>query len=321
MLINCAVYADGNKLEDIGIDEVAAHLGSTDRFVWVALLDPTDQELEQAQALFGLHELAIEDVRHGQQRPKVEEYGAVLYTVMHTLGLHQGQPGIGEVHVFAGPDFVLSVRLHSNQALLGVRERCEREPELLRLGPAFVLYALMDAVVDRYFPVIDGLESELEAIEDQIFVKAAARNNVERLYELKRKFGCVRHAVSPLLDAVGKLYSGRVPPLVAHTEPYFRDIADHLQRIHGSLDASREAINTAIQVNLSMVTIEDGEVTKRLAAWAGIFAAATALVGVWGMNFEVMPELKWRYGYPMALLAIVGTCSFLYWRFKRIGWL
>jgi len=184
-----------------------------------------------------------------------------------------------------------------------------------------VFYALMDAVVDRYFPVIDAMEDELDAIEDQIFQPGSARQNIERLYALKRRVSVVRHAVEPLMESTGKLHGGRVPPVCARSQDYFRDVYDHLVRSNATLEVLRETITTAIQVNLSMVTIEESETTKRLAAWAGIFAVATAFVGVWGMNFEFMPELKWRWGYPLALALMVAVCGTMYWRFRRSGWL
>ena len=321
MLINCAAYVRGDKLGDIPLNAIPDYLARPGCFVWVALRDATPEELTQMQRLFGLHDLAVEDARHGHQRPKVEEYGDSLFTVVHTLEGQASDPQVGEVHVFTGPNFVLSVRNRSQRPLLGVRERCEREPQLLRLGPAFVLYALLDAIVDRYFPLIEDLEPELDGIEEQIFVKGAGRSNIERLYDLKHRLGVVKRAVAPLLDALGKLYSGRVPALVVDTEDYFRDVADHLARINATIDGLRDTIGTAIQVNLSMVTIEEGEVTKRLAAWAGIFAVATAFVGVWGMNFEYMPELHWRWGYPLALATIASVCGLLYWRFRKAGWL
>ena len=322
MLINCVVYQEGQRLADIDVADIGEHVGQADRFVWVALRDATDAELEQMQREFGLHELAIEDARHGHQRPKVEEYGDTLFVVLHTLELDALDAlRIGEVSIFAGRNFVLSVRNRSQHSLLGVRERCEREPEHLRLGSGFVLYALMDAVVDRYFPIIDALESELESIESQIFVRGAARENIEHLYALKQRITTVKHAVNPLLEHTGKLWSGRVPRVCEGHREYLRDVYDHLIRINASLDTLRETIGTAIQVNLSMVTIEESETTKRLAAWAGIFAAATAFAGIWGMNFEQMPELKWRFGYPIALGLIVSVCGLLYWRFRRAGWL
>lgn len=322
MLINCVVYQDGKKLADIDVDDISDYVVKPDCFVWVALRDATDAELSKMQEEFGLHDLAIEDARHGHQRPKVEEYGDTVFAVMHTIEFGPlDELRTGEVNVFVGPNFVLSVRTRSQQGFFGVRERAEREPHLLRHGAGFVFYALMDAVVDRYFPIIEALESELEAIEGQIFERGSMRSNIERLYALKQRITTVKHVVAPLLESTGKLTMGRVPMACESTREYFRDVFDHLARINATLDTLRETIGTAIQVNLSLATIEESETTKRLAAWAAIFAVATAFVGVWGMNFEHMPELKWAWGYPLALGAIAGSCSFMYWRFKRAGWL
>ncbi|MDQ2990960.1 MAG: magnesium and cobalt transport protein CorA, partial [Pseudomonadota bacterium] len=249
------------------------------------------------------------------------EYGDSLFAVMQTVELDAGKMVVGEVDVFVGPNYVLSSRLHATQGFLGVRERAEREPHLLAQGSAFVLYALMDAVVDRYFPVVDMLETELETIEDRIFIRGSQRANIERLYELKSKVLLLRHAVMPLMEGVGRLYGGRVPAICMDTQEYFRDIHDHLYRIAGTLDTMRDTISTAIQVNLSMVAIDESEVNKRLAAWAAIFAVFTAFAGVWGMNFKVMPELEWKYGYVAAVALMFGVCGYLYWRFKKSGWL
>ncbi len=321
MLINCVAYQNGVKLADLPVEEVSDYLERKDCFVWVALRDTTDAELEKMQEEFGLHDLAIEDASHGHQRPKIEEYGDTLFVVMHLVEVINAELAVGEISVFVGRNFILSIRNRSNPHFLGVRERCEREPELLRLGAGFVLYALMDAVVDRYFPVIDDLESQLETIEERLFDKGASLKNIEQLYELKRKVVVLKHAVMPLMETTGKLYGGRVPPVCATTQEYFRDVYDHLTRINATIDAMRDTISTAILVCQSTVSIEQNEVNKRLAAWAGIFAVATAFAGIWGMNFEHMPELKLEYGYPLALLLIAATCGFLYYRFKRSGWL
>jgi magnesium transporter len=322
MLINCVAYHDGTKLADIPIAQISDYLAKPGCFVWVALRDASDDELTVMQDEFDLHDLAVEDALHGQQRPKIEEYGKSVFAVMHLVEYSPtDELRLGEVHVFAGPNFVLSVRNSSTQGFLGVRERCEREPEMLRQGSGFVLYALMDAVVDRYFPLVEAMEGELETIEGQIFDRGAARANIQRLYELKHKVTTLRHAVAPLLDSIGKLYGGRVPQVCAASTEYFRDVADHLARLQTAIDTIRDTIGIAIQVNLSMVTIEESEVTKRLAAWAGIFAVATFFVGVWGMNFEFMPELKSPWGYPAALALIASTCALMYWRFRRVGWL
>ena len=321
MLLNCIVYQKGAKLADVPVADISDYVGRHDCFVWVALRDADDAELLQMQQEFGLHELAVEDARHGHQRPKIEEYGDSIFAVVHTLELIDGQVSVGEVNIFVGANYVLSVRNRSTRTLLGVRERCEREPHLLKHGSGFVFYALMDAVVDRYFPLIDELETELEDIEANIFTTRATRENLQRLYELKAKITVIRHAVVPLMEAVGKLHSGRVPKVCGNSEHYFRDVFDHLARINAALDRSRETIATAIQVSLSMVSVEQSEIGKRLAAWAGIFAVITAFVGIWGMNFRHMPELDWRYGYPAALALIALVSGFLYRRFKRAGWL
>ena len=321
MLINCVAYQNGIKLRDLPVEEISDYVTHPDCFVWVALLDATHEELVKMQEEFNLHPLAVEDAHHGHQRPKVEEYGDSLFVVMHLLDMVEGELKIGEVNVFVGKNYVLSVRNHSSHDFLGVRGRCERESHLLQHGSGFVLYALMDAVVDRYFPIIDELDIELEAIEEIIFTKGKARSNIERLYELKRKITMLKHAVTPLMEASSKLSGGRVPQVCIKHEAYFRDVYDHLVRINASLDGIRDTVGTAIQVNLSMVAIEESEVNKRLAAWAGIFAVATAFAGIWGMNFKSMPELDWASGYPTALVVIALTCGVLYYRFKRAGWL
>jgi magnesium transporter len=321
MLINCVVYQEGRKLRDIAVEEISDYVSRPDCFVWVALKDAEPSELEKMQEEFDLHELAVEDAHHGHQRPKIEEYGDSLFAVVKTVELVDGELNVGEVDIFVGKNYVLSTRNRSQQGFLGVRARCEHDPDHLKKGSAFVLYALMDAVVDRYFPLIEELEGELETIEDQIFTKASQRANIERLYQLKRKMVILKHATGPLMEAVGRLYGGRVPALCANTQEYFRDVYDHLYRINASIDSIRDTIGTAIQVNLSMVTIDESEVNKRLAAWAAIFAVATAFVGIWGMNFASMPELQWKYGYPAALVFIATICGYLYFRFKKSGWL
>jgi len=323
MLVNCVVYEHGNKLADIPVSRIGDYLSLPDCFVWVALHDATEEELLEVQSAFSLHPLAVEDARHGHQRPKVEEYDNSLFAVMHLL-----EPDaqdklalcVGEVDVFVGTHYLVSVRSRSAHGFVEVRERCQREPELLRNGPGFVLYALMDAVVDRYFPIIDAFEVELETIEQRIFTKGAARDNIRRLYELKQRLTVLKHAVAPLLEGAGKLHGGRVPQICIGSQEYFRDVVDHLGRINATIDSIRDTIGTAISVNLSMVTIEDNDVTKRLAAWAAIFAVCTSFAGIWGMNFKHMPELEWEYGYWIALVVIAAFCGYLYYRFRRAGW-
>ncbi len=320
MLINCASYLNGKKIADIEIEHISDYLANKDSFVWVALLDPTVDEIMKMKEEFDLHPLAVEDALTGHQRPKIEEYGNSLFAVIQVLK-YDDDIVVGELDIFAASDYVLSVRNRSDVTFLGVRERCEQEPQLLRQGSGFVLYALIDAVVDRYFPIVERLELELENIEETLFDGRYTKSNIERLFALKRKVMVVKHAVSPLMEAVGKLSSGRVPPICANSTEYFRDILDHLTRINSVIESIRDAIGTAIQVSLSAIALEQNNIQKRLASWAAIFGVATAFAGIWGMNFEQMPELKWDLGYPVAVVIIVTACSFLYWRFKRSGWL
>ncbi len=321
MLINCVAYQNGVKLADLAVEEISDYLDRNDCFVWVALRDTTDDELDQMQEEFRLHDLAVEDARHGHQRPKIEEYGDTLFVVMHLIEIDGSELSVGEISIFVERNFVLSIRNRSKQSFLGVRERCQRQPELLRLGSGFVVYALMDAVVDRYFPVIDDLESQLESIEERLFDKGGALANIAQLYELKRKVMVLKHAVMPLMEATGKLYGGRVPPVCSSTQEYFRDVYDHLVRINSTIDAMRDTISTAIMVSQSTVAIEQNAINKQLAAWAAIFAIATVFTGIWGMNFKLMPELQWEYGYPVAMFIIIVVCGILYRHFKRSDWL
>jgi magnesium transporter len=321
MLVNCAVYENGRKIADIPKEEIHLHLGKPGRFVWVALREPTPEELEEMRKEFDLHELAVEDALHGHQRPKLEEYGDCVFAVMNTVELEGEELIVGEIDVFVGADYVLSVRKRTKAGFLNVRGRCEREPELLKAGPGYVLYALMDTVVDRYFPVIDKLEEDLEKIEDRIFQGEPARENVEALYGLKRKLMVLRHAVAPLHEAVGKLYGGRVPEVVAGVQDYFRDIYDHLFRINQSIDSLRDMLTTAISVNLSLITVHENETMKRLAAYAALVAIPTMVAGIYGMNFEFMPELHWRFGYPVTLAVMALADGYLLYRFKKTGWI
>ena len=321
MLVNCVAYQDGRKLADITIADISEYVVRPECFVWVALKDPDAAELAEMQSEFDLHELAVEDSRHGHQRPKIEEFGNSLFAVLHNPELAQDELNVGEVDIFIGPNYILSVRNNVEQGFAAVRERCEREPELLKHGSGFVFYALIDAVVDRYFPVLDKLEVELEQIEERIFSSTTQRANIEALYALKRKLMKLQYAVVPLLEGVGKLYGGRVPQVCIGLSEYYRDISDHLIRIQQSITSLREMVITAISVNLSMITLHENQTTKQLAAYAALIAVPTLIAGVYGMNFEHMPELKWLFGYPIALALMLGIDMYLHRRFRKAGWL
>jgi magnesium transporter len=321
MLINCVAYQDGKRLAEISPREIHSYVSRPDCFVWVALRDASDAELAEMQEEFDLHPLAVEDARHGHQRPKVEEYGDSLFAVIQTIEQDGDELRVGEVDVFVGPNYVLSVRHRSERGFAEVRARCEREPELLRHGSAYVLYALMDAVVDRYFPLIDALEAQLEQIEERIFAGGAARAQVEALYGIKQKLVTLKHAVAPTLEATGKLYGGRVPQVCAGMGEYFRDVYDHLSRLNQSIDSIRDMVTTAMTVHLSLTTMQENETTKRLAAYGALVAVPTMIAGVYGMNFEQMPELRWGLGYPVTLLLMASIDVYLFYRFRKTGWL
>ena len=321
MLVNCVAYQEGTKLSDIPKESISEYVKRPDCFVWVGLKDPTQDELEEMREEFGLHELAVEDARHGHQRPKIEEYGNSLFAVLQTIEIKEDELVVGEVDIFVGPNYILSVRLHSERGFADVRARCEREPHLLKHGAAYVFYALMDAVVDRYFPILDALESELEQIEEQIFLRNTARSNIEALYALKRRLMTLKHAVDPLMEAVSKLYGGRGPPICSGMGEYFRDVFDHLQRLHATIEGIRDMQTTAIQVNLGMISLNETEVTKKLAGWAAIIAVPTMIAGIYGMNFKHMPELEWSLGYPVSIAIMAAIDFWLYFQFKKIKWL
>jgi magnesium transporter len=321
VLINCVAYQNGRKLADIPVGQIHLFVNEPDCFVWVALADPAPAELEAMQKEFGLHELAVEDARHGHQRAKIEEYSESLFVVLQMIEPSDDELNIGEVAIFVGKNYVLSVRSRGRRGFTDVRERCEREPELLRHGSGYVLYALMDAVVDRYFPVLDALERQLESIEERIFANQTTRGNVEDLYELKRKLMILKHAAEPLLDATARLFGGRVPQLCAGLQEYFRDVYDHLLRLNQSIDSERDMITTAISVNLALITIQENEVTKRLAAYAALVAVPTMIVGVYGMNFDYMPELRSPWGYPATLGVMAAIDAYLFYRFRKARWL
>jgi magnesium transporter len=317
MLINCAAYQDGKKLADIPVGQIHLFVNEPGCFVWVALKDPEPAELEVMQKEFGLHELAVEDAQHGHERPKVEEYGQSLFVVMQMVENGGEDLNVGEVCIFVERNYVLSVRHRARQGFTEVRKRCETEPELLRHGSAYVLYA----VVDRYFPVLDAIETELEQVEERIFARQTERASIEALYGIKQKLMTLKHATEPLLEAMSRLHGGRVPPLCLPLQDYFRDVSDHLVRLNQSIDSLRDMATTAISVSLSLVSLQENEVVKRLAAYGALVAVPTMIAGVYGMNFNHMPELHWIYGYPVTLISMAVIDLYLIYRFRKAKWL
>jgi magnesium transporter len=325
MLIDCAAYVNGVRQRPLDIEAISDFLDSnppSGAFVWVALFEPDAAMLGKMQEEFGLHELAIEDTNRGSQRPKLEEYGSTLFLVLHTIE-QRGEEFIdGELHVYASERFVLTVRHRSNIDFRGVRAELEREPEFMALGAGTAIHALVDQVVDRLFPLIENLEDRLDAIEETIFAQATDRRAAaEKIYDLKRDTNCLRRAVTPLVEVCERLLTHKHSMFREPLRPYFRDVLDHITRIDESLDSLRDMENSATQTNLSLITLQESEVTKKLAGWGAIFMVPTIVGAIYGMNFKRMPELDWAFGYPFALALMVLGSVALWWFFRRIKWL
>ena len=322
-VINCASYAHGVRVANVEIADISEELKHEDRFVWVGLFEPDEQLLREIQEEFGLHDLAIEDAHSAHQRPKLEQYGDSLFVVLRTAHL-AGEPQhveFGETHVFVGPRYVVSVRHGSLKSHVGLRARCEASQHLLAKGPGFVLYALMDFVVDQYCPILEELEEKVVELEEVVLDEKFIQQTTSRIYYLKRELLSIKRAVSPLVDISSRLMRFDLDLIPEDTKPYFRDVYDHAMRINEMADTLREVLATALDANLSVISVSQNKDTKRLAAWAAIIAAPTAIAGIYGMNFQFMPELGWRYGYEEILVVMAVLCCGLWVGFKRSGWL
>lgn len=321
MIVDCAEYCEGKRVAKVDVSRVNEVLKKPNRFIWIGMQEPDDIMLKTVQKEFGLHDLAIEDALRAHQRPKIESYADTLFVVLRTVQMKQGSVELGETHFFVGHNFIISVRHGSSIAYVDVRARCESTPHLLSKGPAFALYALMDAIVDQYFPVINALEDDLTEIEENIFHEKLRRDNTAKIYYLKRQLLDVKRSVSPLIDICNRLMRFDLKFIDEETKPYFRDIYDHAVRINEMVDNSRELLSAALEANLSMISISQNEVAKRFAGWAALIGVPTMIAGIYGMNFPNMPELRWEWSYPVVIVGTIGICLFLYVRFKRSGWL
>jgi magnesium transporter len=321
-VVNCAAYSDGRRVANVEINNISEVLKQPDRFVWIGLHAPGTEMLKRIQQEFGLHDLAIEDAHRAHQRPKVESYDETLFIVLRTAQMN-AEHGIefGETHFFLGSNFIITIRHGSSIPYTEVRTRCESTPHLLKKGPGFALYAVMDAIVDQYFPVIDGLEQKLTALEELIFDEKLKRQTTAKIYELKRQLLDLKRAVSPLIDICNRLMRFDLKLIDEETRPYFRDVYDHAIRINEMIDNARELLSTALEANLSLISISQNDVAKRFAGWAAILGIPTMIAGIYGMNFKFMPELEMRLGYPVVLGSTFALCIVLYLFLRRSGWL
>ena len=323
MIVDCAVYEHGKRQTGkMSLQEAANACRRDGAFVWLGLYEPADDEFEAVSSEFGLHPLAVEDAIHAHQRPKLEVYDETLLVVLKPVRYIDRDEVVetGEIALFVNPEFVISVRHGNPSPLKEVRTRLERDPELAALGPGAVLYSIVDRIVDDYEPVVEGLTIDVQEVEEQVF-SSGRHNPAERIYYLEREVLGFRRAVEPLVPALERLATRPFTVIQPQLQPYFRDVHDHLLRVNTQVEQFRDLLSTALGANLTQVSVRQNEDMRRITAWVAIAAVPTAVAGIYGMNFEHMPELRWEFGYPMVLILIASICVYLYWRFRRAGWL
>lgn len=320
-VVAAAVYAGGKRLENIDIDHAGDWAKRPGHVVWIGLYEPSFELLARVQRQFDLHPLAIEDAGKAHQYPKLEQYGDGLFIVARTAQMQDGRIAFGETHLFVGKGYVLSIRHGASKSYAHVRERCEAAPLGLSEGEDYIVYAILDFIVDNYFPVLATINAEVEAIEDDILERPPEKAQIERLYALRRDLLRLGNAVAPLVDVCQRLEHTEVLPIDPSMRPHFRDVTDHIRRVREGIETLREVLAFAFEASLMNGQMQQTYITRRLAAWAAILAVPTAIAGIYGMNFKHMPELDWQYGYFVVVGAILAACGGLYAAFKRYGWL
>jgi magnesium transporter len=323
MIVACVAYAaDGTRLPDITFDAISNVLARDDgSYVWVGLYEPDEPLMKTLQQEFDLHDLAVEDAHLAHQRPKIETYGDSLFIAIKTAQAVKGHVEFGETHVFLGRRYLVTIRHGASLSYTPARTRCERESKMMALGPSYPLYAMLDFVVDNYMPVVGDFQSELDTLEKDIFHEDFRRETIQRLYNLKQELTALKMAISPLHDILNQLH--RFHPQLVHDEVrvYFRDVYDHVVRVNEATDTMREMLTAAMNVNLALVTVAQGEIVKRMAGWASLIAVPTLMASWYGMNFHDMPELEGRYSYPILIAVAVVVCAVLYVVLRRARWL
>ncbi len=323
MVRNCVAYcAEGSKVGDITLDAISDVLQNPDNsFVWLGLYEPDESLLTKLQEEFGLHPLAIEDASKAHQRAKIELYGDTLFMVVHTAQMIKGAIEFGETHIFIGSRFLITIRHGASLSYAGARARCEQNPSLMAMGPSYGLYAILDFIVDNYFPIVEEFKRELNELEQDIFAESFKKDTIQHLYELKRELTTYRLAVSPTQDIVNQLMQYHPQLIRDGVKVYLRDVYDHVVRVSEATDTMREMLTAAMSVNLSLVTVAQGEIVKRLAGWAGLLAAPTLIASWYGMNFDAMPELHGKYSYLILITFTLMVTGGLYASLKKAKWL
>jgi magnesium transporter len=319
-VINCVAYAEGKRRAEVDLTQ-ACPADAAGNFIWVGLHEPDKELLRTVQQRFNLHDLAIEDALLAHQRPKLEVYGDSVFVALRTAQLVDKKIQFGETHIFAGRGFVVTVRHGSTTAYKDVRARCENAPKMLAMGESFVVYSIIDFIVDNYFPVLHELEAEADALEEEVFAHRSDPTDVERIYELRHELLLLRRAVQPLQEVCNRIMRYDVPLIDHAMNDYFRDIQDHVIRVVEGIDNLRDLLNAALEANLLLVSLAQNQVTKKLTGWAAILSIPLAIASIYGMNFKWMPELELPYGYPTVMAVMFTLCGFLFYRFRRAGWL
>ena len=320
-VVAAGVYVEGRRVANIAVDEASIWRNKPDHVVWIGLREPDMTILRSVQRQFELHDLAIEDADHAHQRPKIEQYGEGLFIVARTAQLEGDNIGFGETHLFVGEGYIVSVRHGNSTSYKPVRERCESCPRALARGEDYILYAILDFIVDNYSPVLETIQEEVETMEAQVLASAMTRAQIERLYLLRRDLLRLRHAVGPLVEVCRRLEHDNLPMVRPTMRPLFRDVTDHVRNVQEQIDSLREVLAFAFEASLLVGQAQETAISKKLASWLAIVAVPTAIAGVYGMNFKNMPELEWEYGYFAVIGVIVAVCAVLFWRFRRAGWL
>ncbi len=320
MVVNSVAYRAGRRLGDVTVDDISEVVKEPDTFVWVGIWEPDEAFLRKIQEEFSLHDLAIEDALKAHQRPKIEAYGDSLFIVVKTAQLVDGEVQYGETHLFAGTNFLVTVRHGASSSYTAIRARAEENPKLLSKGPGFALYSLLDFVVDNYRPIVSQFEDELDRIESDMFKSDFDQVAVEKLYDLRRHLLKLRNAAVPMDDICNQLIRFHEEIIPKELRAYVRDVQDHAHQITTITDDMREMLTNAMHVNLALVSVRQNEVVKQLAGWGAILAVPTVIFSLYGMNFQDMPELKTVWGYPVTLLVTLVGCTALFRKLKRAGW-
>jgi len=320
-VVAAIAYVDGKRSRALDLETPDDLVPRAGEFVWIGLLEPTKAELAVLQDRFGLHPLAVEDALHARQMPKVDLYGDQLFVVAKTAQLVEGRIEYGETDIFVGPDHLITVRHGSARAHTDLREHLEATPRLLAHGGDYVLHAVLDFIVDGYLPIVDAIDDEMAEMERRALDNFLSRFEVARIFTLRRELMRFRKLLGPMEQVASELEHHDMPCIDLEVKPYFRDVRDHIARVASLVEGLRDVLTSVFEVSSLLEQQRQGVITRQLAAWAAMLAVPTAIAGIYGMNFEHMPELTWTFGYPMVLGVIVGVCLFLYWRFKQTRWL